>query len=137
MNDADEMWKVQCTPAELEIGEFTVLEVTSLDRPARKLKPVGFWWTGTGSALPHPNDMIDRSWSVKERRKVLAYLRTGRVKTRWMGNAHCRCGCLESVPGSADMTDEVWVWPEGLSHYIEEHGVRLPSDFVAYIMERS
>lgn len=130
-------WESRLTPLEREIGWYTVAEVTSLNRPPRSLKPVGFWWTGTDSLLPHPNDMIDRAWNAKERRAVLKYLRTGRVKMRYMGYAHCRCGCVDPVPGSADMTDDVWVWPEGLAHYVEEHGVRLPAAFVAYIMERS
>lgn len=130
-------WERRLTPLEREVGWFAVTEITSLAKPPRTLKPVGFWWTGTNSLLPHPSNMIDRSWSAKERRAVLKYLRTGRVKSRYLGFSHCRCGCVDPVPGSADMTDEVWVWPEGLTHYVEEHGVRLPADFVTYIMERS
>ena len=34
-------------------------------------------------------------------------------------------GCLE-------LTDGMWSWPEGLAHYVETHGVRLPDEFVAY-----
>jgi len=129
--------KKTCSPLELEVGYGTVLDIVSFTAPPRRLKPVGFWSTGPGSLLPHPNTMIDRAWNAKERRRVLKYLQTGRVKSRWMGLSHCRCGCKMALPGSADMTDEVWVWPEALPHYIEEHGVRLPADFVAYIMERS
>jgi hypothetical protein len=130
-------WEAALTPAEREIGWSTLLERISWKKPPRKLKPVGFWYTGTGSMLPHPDEHRDGVWSQKERRAVLAYLRTGQVKMRYMGFAFCRCGCEDPVPGSADMTDGVWVWPEGLAHYIEEHNVRLPVEFVAHIMERS
>ena len=29
-----------------------------------------------------------------------------------------------------EFTDGIWRWPEGLVHYVEEHGVRLPESFV-------
>jgi hypothetical protein len=32
--------------------------------------------------------------------------------------------------GSRDLTDGVWVWPEGLAHYVEEHDVMLPDAFL-------
>lgn len=125
------------TPVEREIGSITIYDYSNSWHKPRRLKPVGFWWTGTNSLLPHPTDLVDRAWNVKERRAVVRYLQSGRVKMRFMGFAHCRCKCKELVPGSADLTDEIWVWPEGLVHYVEEHGVRLPAEFVQYVMERS
>jgi hypothetical protein len=32
--------------------------------------------------------------------------------------------------GSQDLTDGVWVWPEGLAHYVSAHSVRLPEMFL-------
>ncbi len=37
--------------------------------------------------------------------------------------------CGEAV-GSLELSDGVFIWPEGLAHYVEEHGVRLPARFV-------
>jgi hypothetical protein len=34
--------------------------------------------------------------------------------------------------GSADLTDGLWIWPEGLCHYIDVHSVRLPDEFVQH-----
>lgn len=34
--------------------------------------------------------------------------------------------------GSCDFTDGVWIWPEGLAHYVEKHDVILPDDFVQH-----
>ena len=31
------------------------------------------------------------------------------------------------------MTDGVWLWPEGLYHYVEDHNVRLPKEFISHI----
>lgn len=47
-----------------------------------------------------------------------------------LGHAHCRvCGALN---GSLELTDGTFSWPEGLAHYLEEHGVRLPPRFVEH-----
>lgn len=37
--------------------------------------------------------------------------------------------------GRSDMTDGVYVWPEGLAHYVEHHNVRLPHQFVQHVLE--
>jgi len=34
--------------------------------------------------------------------------------------------------GSTDLTDGQWIWPEGLWHYVADHGIRLPNAFVDY-----
>jgi hypothetical protein len=63
-------------------------------------------------------------------RAVAAYLRSGTVFAATAGVSVCRlCG---GANGSAEQTDgEHFVWPEGLAHYVEEHGVRLPDEVVA------
>jgi hypothetical protein len=33
--------------------------------------------------------------------------------------------------GNKDLTDGVWLWPEGLSHYVINHGIILPEEFIA------
>ena len=32
--------------------------------------------------------------------------------------------------GVYDLTDGVWVWPQGLHHYVSEHNIRLPEKFI-------
>lgn len=32
------------------------------------------------------------------------------------------------------MSDGTWLWPEGLSHYVREHGVVLPEEFVVHAL---
>jgi hypothetical protein len=47
------------------------------------------------------------------------------------GLSPCRlCGQLN---GSAEYTDGTYVWPEGLAHYVMEHDVRLPDEFVSHV----
>jgi hypothetical protein len=38
--------------------------------------------------------------------------------------------------GCTQLCDDMWCWPEGLAHYVENHGIRLPDEFVAHAAER-
>lgn len=64
---------------------------------------------------------------------VVAYLRGGREFESWRGRSFCRfqCGVDGSEMGSRCFTDGVWVWPEGLAHYVEHHLIELPEEIVA------
>lgn len=52
-----------------------------------------------------------------------------------LGKSRCRL-CGELV-GSLELSDGVFVWPEGLVHYLDAHEVRLPQRFVTHVMARS
>ncbi len=104
------------------------------------MKRVGFWrgdgvfyWT-----LPDPRQLVDASWDALVRASVVAHLKSGRRLDPQFGYSWCRfrCGRPDDLMGSADMTDGVYVWPEGLVHYVEDHCVRLPDDFTAHVMAR-
>ena len=47
------------------------------------------------------------------------------------GMSYCRFGC--GWNGAAERSDGVWVWPDGLAHYVERHHVMLPQAFVAHM----
>jgi hypothetical protein len=38
--------------------------------------------------------------------------------------------------GSRCLTDGLWVWPEGLAHYVEHHDVYLPAEFLRTMTRR-
>ena len=38
--------------------------------------------------------------------------------------------------GWVELSDGVWLWPDGLAHDVEAHGVRLPDEFVAHAAAR-
>ena len=100
-----------------------------------RLKSVGLWATGTlldtNSCLGwiHPRHLQRAGWNTRDRARILAYLRSGTEWAGYRGQSRCRLGC-EAPNGSRDQTDGVWVWPEGLAHYVEAHDVRLPEAFV-------
>jgi hypothetical protein len=101
-------------------------------------KEVGFW-RELDSPLagfdhrPHPSALVDPRWSPAERAKVVAYLRSGRVRERYFGHSHCRL-CSLAENGCADLTDGVWVWPDGFVHYVQAHFVKPPQAFVDHVL---
>jgi len=98
------------------------------------LKRVGFWSSHTEPDLPWPQDLVDPSWDLSERKAIAGYLRAGRVKNTWRCVFKCRI-CRKPI-GNTDRTDGVYLWPEGLDHYVVEHSVRLPAEFLAHVRRR-
>lgn len=97
------------------------------------LKAIGYWREPEfpeGERLPEPQDMVDPHWRPDERVLIGSYLRTGKVAQQWKGFAVCRLCAPSTGLGSCDLTDGEWVWPEGLEHYVEEHGLFLPDEFI-------
>jgi hypothetical protein len=70
---------------------------------------------------------LDRLW-------VADYLDHGQVAASFMGASRCRV-CTR-LNGSRDLTDGDYLWPEGLSHYVRAHGLRLPAEFLAHVEQR-
>lgn len=70
---------------------------------------------------------------------MVAYLRAGATFERYRGGTFCRfgCGVDAAALGRRDLFDGAWVWPEGLAHYVEAHGVRLPERFVRHALARA
>lgn len=92
-----------------------------------RLRKVGFWrGRGEDPNLPDPRSYQDPAWDSVERSKVIRYLMTGRFVTAYMGSSRCRfCG---QTNGSTELTDGVWLWPDGFAHYLEEHDVKPPQE---------
>lgn len=95
------------------------------------MKKIGFWFSIHEPSFPKPQNMIDLSWNKEERQKVIKYLENGKVSARYRGSSRCRfCGISN---GSYDKTDNVFVWPSGLTHYLIEHGVKPDQEFIDHL----
>jgi hypothetical protein len=103
------------------------------DRP---LLAVGFW--APGELCPDPRDLTPAKFPDELKGTIATYLRDGAVLREYLGYSYCRfgCGIADSELGSADLSDGTWVWPSGLAHYIEQHDVPLPAEFLSQV-ERS
>lgn len=66
---------------------------------------------------------------------VVSYLRDAHVLERSRGWSWCRlrCGAPDGQMENTDVTDGIWVWPAGLTHYVVVHGLQLPGEFVAHV----
>lgn len=88
--------------------------------------------------LPDPRRLVEVLGRQEPDRRVLTYLSTGHVYRAHVGYSYCRFGCgLHDIEtGTTDLTDGTWVWPEGLAHYVDCHGVPLPDEFLTSLSER-
>jgi len=84
---------------------------------------------------PRVDDFIDPAWDAAERRKVIEYLQRGRRHNSFFGTSLCRLCAREN--GCLDLTDDVYVWPDGLTHYVRDHLVKPPQDFVTHVLRRT
>ena len=97
------------------------------------MKNVGFWiWDS------EPEKLVDPGWNPFERVAVIRYLEAGKILETYLGSAYCRMGCfggkMASQMGSRDLTDGIWIWPEGFTHYLEVHQVKPPAEFVRWAL---
>lgn len=100
-------------------------------RCVEPLRLIGYWSNEQNSEYPHPSAFVDPDWDADERHLVTHYLRAGMVTRAYLGYSPCRM-CEKRDNGSLQVTDGVYTWPEGLSHYVTEHAVRLPQEFVEH-----
>ena len=130
-----------------------------------QLQPVGFWCDPAGARmrpihgpadpyvlflrnqldaearsgrpfLPDPDRILQILGSTRYEERVPRYLESGQEFAAYLGYATCRCCGLSGPPmGSRDLTDGMWVWPEGLSHYLRAHCLPLPEAFLRTMAE--
>ena len=103
------------------------------------LKGIGFWISGVNDErLPAPQELVGYM-PAGERDRIATYLEAGMTYESYLGYSWCRFGCGVDWTrmGSRDLTDGSWVWPEGLPHYIREHGIVLPQDFNKHAQSRT
>jgi hypothetical protein len=123
-------------PRDLLPGEewvFLRKEDAALDDAQREpLILLGYWRGPNTPELPDPHDFVDPSWGRYDRRRVQQYLEDGMVARVYRGMSSCRfCG---ELVGHREQTDGTYLWPEGLAHYVAEHDVRLPAEFVRHAL---
>jgi hypothetical protein len=96
---------------------------------------IGYWRSYSEPDLPDPADLVDHGVDLKIRGLIIDHLKNGRVYESWRGYSYCRfdCGHPDESMGHRCLTDGTYLWPEGLVHYVECHGVWLPPEFVENI----
>lgn len=102
----------------------------------QELQLIGYWQEIDGSGdYPHPRDFVDLEWEISDKEKIVLYLRSGLLFRGFWGYADCRFGKRKQPQemGSRELTDGVYLWPEGLAVYVSEYGVTLPHEVVEHM----
>ncbi len=92
---------------------------------------IGYWKASLNDEYPFAQE-VEASLAPDTRDAIAAYLEAGARFEQYRGYSHCRYGC-HGQNGSAELWDGTWVWPDGLAHYIREHRVSLPPEFLAHV----
>lgn len=88
------------------------------------LTPIGFWrGNGENPALPWPAEHVVEVDPTR-RTALVDILTSGEVGIRYRGIALCRM--CQRYLGSCDMWGHDHLWPQGLEHYVTDHGVWPP-----------
>jgi hypothetical protein len=98
-----------------------------------KLTAIGYWHSIFEPEYPDPAKFIDLQWNVAEKITVIEHISQARVIADWTGQSWCRFRCGEMQLGSQDVTDGIYIFPEGLVHYLQHHHVRLPEEFIRHV----
>lgn len=112
--------------------------------------PVGYWrFPDTSPADPATRALHDRlraesadlsipvagscALSPEDRAQLASYLKAPHhQRVGYCGASTCRC--CGRANGCDDVSDGTYVWPEGLAHYVVDHAVALPAEFVAHVL---
>jgi hypothetical protein len=104
-----------------------------------RVRLIGYWCYPAGfpeedGPWPDPRDLVDESWSSRERELVASYFERGFEVWQFMGFSECwLCGKWN---GSVEFMNDVYLWPEGLAHYVREHAVKPPDEVLVHIRRR-
>jgi len=121
------------------VVEARLHEISAPDRrPAANpgvLKLIGYWMEDLRESFCLPQELAgELPGDVREH--VVRYLRAGAYGRGFGGFSWCRfsCGADQGVMGTKELTDGEWIWPEGLAHYVEVHGIILPAEFIERVL---
>jgi hypothetical protein len=96
------------------------------------LKLIGYWFRSLKDEEFVPPQELVAAYDEATRQWLADYLEAGHEFAVYRGISWCRFyNCDEAAMGCRELTDGEWVWPEGLSHYVRQHSVRLPDEFIA------
>lgn len=109
----------------IEVGFWRRFEDKSVD--PGDLRP----WPSSPSFASDGSDI-----DIHQKETLLEYLSLGLIESYEFGYATCRvCGYHCDEMGCCSLSDGIYVWPEGLNHYINEHDIILPKDFINHTQQ--
>lgn len=101
------------------------------------LKPVGYWRSKIEPHLPHPGDFVDENLDPEIQDLLVRYLLISDPIRLSRGVSPCRFHCPYPTPGTSDNTDGEYIFPSGFIHYVGEHHVRPPEEFIQKVLKNT
>jgi hypothetical protein len=105
-----------------------------------KNKIEGYWWSNKEENKDYPKAIhsdieFEGKAIVLEALNKLEHL----IKTHKKGNlihykGFSECRCCKILKGSREFEYKSWIWPEGLSHYINEHNIKPSAEFLDEVL---
>lgn len=102
-------------------------------RARLRLTLIGYWEGESAPGWPRVTDFVDEHWDESERDSAARYLQQG-LRAPWRSAGPSRCRFCSKANGSNEKTDGVYLWPDGLAHYLRDHGVRPPISVTRHIL---
>jgi len=101
----------------------------------KQMKLIGYWITSLRDQVYYPPQEFVLNSPPEWQALVANYLDNGEVFEVYRGSPWCRfsCGYSNSNMGYRDLSDGYFVWPDNLSHYVRDHNVQLPQDFIQHV----
>lgn len=94
---------------------------------------IGFWNDGIQDEdYIWPQELVGEKHT--DTAEICSYLSKGVKVIAWMGYSGCRI-CGERL-GSYCLSDGVYVWPQKFEHYVSEHNVHLPEEFIEHARKK-
>lgn len=110
------------------------MDASLMYRVQGERKRIGYWkgpWEDQN--LPDPRDFVGPIGpDDADRAFVVQRLKGAATLTSWRGFSTCRI-CGKGLGTQCRTFDGTWVFPEKFEHYIEEHGLTLPQEFIDHL----
>lgn len=108
-----------------------------LNHYMKTIRLIGYWKSEFEMELPHPINFVDSNWDINEKTEVIQHIKNAHfLPSIAAGYSYCRL-CDKTDNGCRAKSDGKYIWPEGFLHYIEEHNVRPPQEFIDNCLKNS
>jgi hypothetical protein len=90
--------------------------------------------------LPTVEEVTDQRWNPDDKALIVDYLRTAPTYISAVTHEIYKCPFCAQVIDQDDsryQSDNEWLWPCGLYHFVEKHYVVLPDRLIAHIRRQS
>lgn len=99
-----------------------------------KIRVIGHWHWDHEPQYPDPGRFVDSGWDEEEKEQVIQFLENRVLMSSFRGYSWCRFRCGTSRNGFKSFSDGYYYWPEGFVHYVREHQVKPPDEFIRHVL---